>query len=51
VSFLPEEVGAALNRLKRSSSAGPNSLSPQHLIYAGPLLKSWFGKVFDAIVI
>ena len=50
VSFLPEEVDAALNHLTRSSSAGPDSLSPQHLIYAGPLLKSWLGKVFDANV-
>ena len=44
VSFMPEEVNAAINCLKRSSSAGPNSLSPQHLIYAGPLLKSWLWK-------
>ena len=50
VSFLPEEVDAALNHLTRSSSAGPDSLSPQHIIYAGPLLKSWLGKVFDAII-
>ena len=28
---------------------GPDSLSPQHLIYAGPL-KSWLCKVFNAIV-
>ena len=47
--FLPEEVVAAINHLKRSSSAGPDSLSPQHLIYAGPLLKSWLCKVFNAI--
>ena len=47
--FLPEVVVAAINHLKRSSSAGPDSLSPQHLIYAGPLLKSWLCKVFNAI--
>ena len=50
VSFVPEEVDAALNRLKRSSSAGPDSLSPQHLIYAGPLFRSWLCKIFNAIV-
>ena len=48
--FLPEEVNAAINRLKRSSSAGPDSLSPQHIIYAGPLFKSWLCKNFDAVV-
>ena len=26
------------------------ALSPQHLIYAGPLLKSWLCKVFNTIV-
>ena len=50
MSFVPEEVDAALNRLKRSSSAGPDSLSPQHLIYAGPLFRSWLCKIFNAIV-
>ena len=50
VSFVPKEVDAAINRLKRSSSAGPDFLSPQHIIFAGPLLKSWFCKVFITIV-
>ena len=50
VSFVPEEVDAAINRLKRSSSAGPDSLYPQHLIFAGPLIKSWLCKVFNTIV-
>ena len=50
VSFMPVEVNAAINRLKRSSSAGPDSLSPQHLIYAGPLLKSWLCNVFNTTV-
>ena len=50
VSFVPEEVDAAINCLKRSSSAGPDSLSPQHLIYADPLLKSWLCKVVNTIV-
>ena len=50
MSFVPEEVDAAINRLKRSSSAGPDSLSPQHLIYDGPLLKCWLCKVFNSIV-
>ena len=45
-SFLLE-VDAAINRLKRSSSAGPDSLSPQHLIYAGPLFKSWLCRAFQ----
>ena len=51
VSFVPEEVDAAINHLKRSSSASPyETLSPQHLIFAGPLLKSWLCKVFNTIV-
>ena len=50
VSFVPEEVDAVINRLKCSSSAGPDSLSPQHLIFACPLLKSWLCKVFNTIV-
>ena len=50
VPFLPEEVNAAIIRLKRNSSAGPDSLSPQHLIYAGTLFKSWLCNVFNAIV-
>ena len=50
MSFVTEEVDAAINRLKCSSSAGPDSLSPQHLIFAGSLLKSWFCKIFNTIV-
>ena len=45
-----EEVGAAINHLKRGSSAGPDSLS-----HAGPLIiismiRSWLCKIFNAIV-
>ena len=49
---MPEEVNAAINRLKRSSSAGLDSLSlsPQHLLYVGPLLKSWLCNAFNTIV-
>ena len=50
VSFVPEEVDAEINRLKRSSSVDPDSLSPEHLTYAGPLLKSWLCKVFNIMV-
>ena len=47
---VPEEVGAAINRLKRGSSTGPDSLSPHHLVHAGPLIRSWLCKIFNAIV-
>ena len=47
--FLQEGVVATINCLKRNSCASPDSLSPQHLIYAGPLLKSWLCKVFNSI--
>ena len=50
VPFLPEEVDASIIRLKRNSSAGPDSLSPQYLIYAGTLFKSWLCNAFNAIV-
>ena len=50
VPFVPEEVGAAINHLKRESSAGPDSLSPYHLVHAGPLIRSWLCKIFNAIV-
>ena len=47
---MPEEVGAAINHLKRGCSAGPDSLSPYYLVHAGPLIRSWLCKIFNAIV-
>ena len=47
--FDPEEVCAAIKRLKRSSSAGPDLLSPHHLLHAGPKISKWLSNIFNAI--
>ena len=35
--------------LKRGSSAGPDQLSPHHLLHAGPLISTWLSKIYNAI--
>ena len=47
--FAPEEVSAAVRLLKRGSSAGPDLLSPRHLLHAGPMMCVWLCKIFNAI--
>ena len=47
--FAPEEVSAAVRLLKRGSSAGPDLLSPRHLLHAGPMKCVWLCKIFNAI--
>ena len=47
--FSPEEVCAAIKLLKRDSSAGPDQLSPRHLLHAGPLFSTWLSKIYNAI--
>ena len=47
--FALEEVEAAINRLKKDSSGGPDSLSPHHLRHAGSHLKEWLCKIFNSI--
>ena len=47
--FSPEEVSAAIKLLKRGSSAGPDQLSPHHLLHAGPLISTWLSKIYNAI--
>ena len=47
--FDPEEVCAAIKRLKRSSSAGPDLLSPRHLLHAGPKISKWLSNIFNSI--
>ena len=41
-----EEVEAALAHLKKSSSGGPDELSPQHLSLCGPLFRNWIFNTF-----
>ena len=45
-----EEVEATLAHLKKSSSGGPDEISPQHLSLCGPLFKNWICKVFNTIL-
>ena len=47
--FALEEVEAAINRLKKDSSGGPDTLSPHHLRHAGSHLKEWLCKIFNSI--
>ena len=47
--FSPEEVCAAIKLLKQDSSAGPDQLSPRHLLHAGPLFSTWLSKIYNAI--
>ena len=41
------EVEAAI---KQGKSAGPDGITPEHLIYRGPILKLWLKKVFNCII-
>ena len=47
--FAPEEVSTAVRLLKSGSSAGPDLLSPRHLLHAGPMMCVWLCKIFNAI--
>ena len=49
-SFAPEEVRAAIRLLKKGSSAGPDLLSPCHLLHAGPSISIWLSMIFNAMV-
>ena len=49
VPFAPEEVSAAIRLLNRGSSAGPDMLSPHHLLQAGPGISTWLSKIFKPI--
>ena len=40
--FRPEELAAALRRLKPGKSPGLDSIFPEFILYAGSALKSWF---------
>ena len=44
------EVDHAICRLKSNSAGGPDSLSPRHLKYSGPLLRKWICNIFNAII-
>ena len=48
--FLPEEVEAAIKHLKRSSSGGPDSITPHHLLHTGSIFKDWLCHIFNKIV-
>ena len=49
VPFTPEEVSAAIRLLNQGSSAGPDMLSPHHLLQAGLGISTWLSKIFNAI--
>ena len=49
-SFAPEEVRAAIRLLKKGSSAGPDLLSPCHLLHTGPSISIWLSMIFNAMV-
>ena len=40
-NFSPREFAAALHHLKPGKAPGPDSICSEHLIHAGPGLKSW----------
>ena len=44
-----EEVYAALKKLKRGKSPGPESLLAKHLLEGGEALANWLMKIFNAI--
>ena len=49
-TIVVEEIEAALAHLKKSSSGGPDHLSPHHLSLSGPLFKNWICKIFNTIL-
>ena len=42
LAFRPEELAAALRRLKLKKSPGLDSILPEFILHAGSALKSWF---------
>jgi len=42
LAFRPEELAAALRRLKLEKSPGLDSILPEFILHAGSALKSWF---------
>ena len=42
-----EEIKSALEILKLGKSAGPDGLSPEHIVYGGYVLKIWLKKIFN----
>jgi len=40
--FMPEELAAALRRLKPGKSPGLDSIFPEFILHAGSSLKFWF---------
>ena len=49
-TIVVEEIEAALAHRKKSSSGGPDHLSPHHLSLSGPLFKNWICKIFNTIL-
>ena len=45
--FSEEEIQEAILHLKKDSAGGPDLLSPQHLLYSGPLFRKWLCQLFN----
>ena len=45
-----EEINDALKILKLGKSEGLDSLSPEHVVYRGEMLKIWMKKIFNHII-
>ena len=47
--FTLDEVSDAIKVLKYGKAAGPDNILSEHIKYGGPMLASWFLKVFNRI--
>ena len=45
-----EEIENALKTIKLGKSGGLDSLSPEHVVYGGEMLKIWMKKIFNRIL-
>ena len=46
--FTPEEFSSALQLLKTGKAPGPDSISPELILYAGVALKTWLNKFLSS---
>ena len=45
-----EEIEAAIAKLKRGKSCGPDGILPEHIIFGGSAYKLWLVKIFNEII-
>ena len=45
-----EEIEAAIAKLKRGKSCGPDGIFPEHILFGGSAYKLWLVKIFNEII-